>query len=78
MMEGDNIVRQIGSLPALDLDKADPQTLMDRTTVITGVSDNHLAESLFMIGSVQKFWPNKTIIFYDLGLKPSGVEQVGH
>ena len=75
-MDGDNIVRGIGSLPALDLDKTDPQILMDRAMLITGASQNHLAESVYMVGSVQTFWPNKTIIYYALGLTQSGVQQV--
>ena len=46
--------------------RADP---IDYLTVVTGISSNHYAESLDMIGSVHHYLPNTDLIVYDLGLK---------
>ena len=45
--------------------RSDP---IDYLTVVTGISSNHYAESLDMIGSVHHYLPNTDLIVYDLGL----------
>lgn len=46
---------------------------------VTGVSQNHLEESFDSIASIQKWFPQTKIVFYDLelgGLNPLKIEQV--
>ena len=44
--------------------------------IATAFSSNHFEEAEAMIASVQKCFPNKTIIMYDLGLKPDHKTEV--
>ena len=44
--------------------------------IATSFSSNHFEEAKDMIASVQKCFPNKTIIVYDLGLKPNHKTEV--
>ena len=44
--------------------------------IATSFSSNHFKEAKDMIASVQKCFPNKTIIVYDLGLKPDHKTEV--
>ena len=41
-----------------------------RMGILTAFSSNHFKEAKAMIASFQKCFPNKTIVVYDLGLKP--------
>ncbi len=43
---------------------------------VTASSSNHFAEALVNIGSTQHYFPNSTIVFYDLGLNSREVSAV--
>ena len=51
-------------------------TLQD-FALVTGASANHFKEALEAVALVQEFFPSRTLLFYDLGLKPEQVEEVG-
>ncbi|KAK2190818.1 hypothetical protein NP493_67g03017 [Ridgeia piscesae] len=48
----------------------------ERIVVVTGASSNHFVESKAMIKSVQKYMPDRPIIYYDLGLTKSQASEV--
>ena len=48
--------------------------LLNDLVVVTGISSNHYAEALDMLGSVHHFLPNTSIILYDVGLKSEQVK----
>jgi hypothetical protein len=54
----------------------DPDSVRD-FVFVTGTSSNHFAESLQAVARVQKFFPNHTILYYDLGLAPNQMQRVG-
>lgn len=35
---------------------------------VTGASDNHFSESQDVIGGIQKYYPDRKIFYFDLGL----------
>ena len=44
---------------------------------MTAASANHFEESLDAISSIMHHWPEKRVIYYDIGLRDSQIEQVG-
>lgn len=42
----------------------------------TAASSNHFNESIDAVDRTQRFFPNYIIVFYDIGLLPTEVEQV--
>ncbi|XP_038061730.1 uncharacterized protein LOC119732344 [Patiria miniata] len=76
-------VRRNGVIEEVGIDErmiglvtADPRELMNRTVIVTAISQNHLKESMGMIASVQEFLPNTRIVMYNLGLNTAGIQQV--
>ena len=44
--------------------------------IVTAASSNHYKESLAAIASVQEYFPNNRIMYYDLGLTKDQIQQV--
>jgi hypothetical protein len=52
------------------------RTMLDDFVFVTAASDKYFDTSLDTIGRIQRYFPNKTIIYYDLGLTISQIFQV--
>jgi hypothetical protein len=52
------------------------QTMLDDFVFVTAASNDYFDTSLDMVSRIQRHFPNKTIIYYDLGLTTSHIFQV--
>ena len=58
----------------IDINKYD----LSNFTIITGSSSNHFKESKDLVAGLQKFFPDKKIYYYDIGLRGHQVRQVSN
>ncbi|XP_071510240.1 uncharacterized protein [Diadema antillarum] len=64
------------SKPGLLTDKVSIDKIYRDLTIVTAFSENHYAEAMGLIGTVQQTMPEKKLVIYDLGIEPESLVKV--
>ncbi|XP_072166136.1 uncharacterized protein [Diadema setosum] len=62
--------------PGLLTDKVSIDKIYRDLTIVTAFSENHYAEAMGLIGTVQQTMPEKKLVVYDLGIEPESLVKV--